>query len=205
MLLQKFSFPRKYLSISSFFFLLKCAYKILCLTSFFLFVFLLQVVIRFPWYEKQSMQEEITSLVRQANVQKKKKIGQVFRYSSSSLSVPQNSCRHPSSVTWSKKWFYSSYQLTFCIYLYYLDYKNIRKLLYCFTVLSTYLILLRAQRTCGDLSQVQTNIMNSRCHPSPLWTVASYSGDPEQDPVWLTLAPNLSLHFSLILKQSSVE
>lgn len=150
------------------------------------------------------MQEEIISLIRQANVLKKKK-GQVFRYSSSSLCVPQNSCSHPSSVTWSKKRYYSSYQLTFCIYFYYLDYKNIRKLLQCFTVLPTYLILLRAQRTCGDLSQVQTNTMNSHCHPSPLWTVASYSEDPEQDPVWLTLAPNLSLHFSLILKQSCVE
>lgn len=150
------------------------------------------------------MQEEIISLIRQANVKKKKKRTS-FQVLKLFFECSPNSCSHPSSVTWSKKRYYSSFQLTFCIYFYYLDYKNIRKLLQCFTVLPTYLILLRAQRTCGDLSQVQTNTMNSHCHPSPLWTVASYSEDPEQDPVWLTLAPNLSLHFSLILKQSCVE
>lgn len=35
------------------------------------FFHLLQVVIKFPWFEKQSVQAELISLVRQTNVQKK--------------------------------------------------------------------------------------------------------------------------------------
>lgn len=199
------------------FFLLKHTYKVLCLTSFFFF-YLLQVVVTFPWFEKQSVQGEIISLVRQTNVQKKlgkfpgtRTLLWVFTkthtvFPALSLGLKKVLLFLPPNISCVLilSGLQEHYETVLVFYGGFVHFVNSIE-----GSSSMQISLMCPKQKGWTLTAIQTISLTSVCrHPvwsSPLWTVVSYSKDPEKGPVWLILAVNLYLHFSLLLKQFTLE